>query len=329
MTITRRDFAAGSLALGILPLGLRAASAQAEAALVAAAKSESGGMLYTIIEPSVVQAFLAAFKAKYGIDVAFQRLGSSPLSQRFAAENEANNVGADVIATGDQAFLTIAAGRGWLAKPGDLPALGNLGKEIWDGTMATVAFNPESLAWNTSIVKSAPKSWEALLDPQYSGRVLIFDPRNSILGVKWYSVIRKTYGDDFLRKLAKNATLSPSVVPAMQQVAAGAAAMYAPAVHVVVASLKDKGAPVDEAFLEPATTGAVVAAVAAKAPRPNTAKLLLNFMMTVEGQAILNKDNFAPIPNVPGTRPLPRMSEVSNEAAQKERPEILNLLGIN
>ena len=328
--LRRRGFLAGTAALGTAAtlLPARLATAAEEAALAAGAKGEDGGMLYSVIEPTVIQALLAAFKTKYGIEVQFQRLGSGPLGQRFAAENAAGAPTADLVMIGDAGFLADAAQKGWIGPAGSLPALDPLAKDLWTGTVATVAFNPESLAWNTTIVKQAPRSWEALLDPALAGQVLIFDPRNSILGVMWYSLIRKAYGDDFLRRLAKQATLAPSVVPAMQQVAAGAAAMYAPAIHVVVASLKDRGAPVEEAFFEPATPGPIYAGVATRTRRPNTARLLLNFAMTVEGQAILNKDGFSPLTNVPGTRPLPRMTAVATEDATRERPEIIGLLGI-
>jgi iron(III) transport system substrate-binding protein len=326
----RRGFLAGSLALGAAGLmPSRLASAAEEAALAAAAKSEGEGMLYTVIEPTVIQAFLAAFKTKYGLDVQSLRLGSGPLGQRFASEAAANAASGDVVMIGDAGFLADAAQKGWIAAAGSLPALDPLARTLWDGTVATIAFNPESLAWNTTLVRQAPRSWEALIDPAFAGRVMVFDPRNSILGVMWYSLIRKAYGDDFLRRLARQATLAPSVVPAMQQVAAGAAAMYAPAIHVVVASLKDRGAPVDEVFLEPASPAPIHAAVAARSRRPNLARLLLNYAMTIEGQAILNKDAFSPLSGVPGTRPLPRMTAVSTEDATRERPQILSLLGVS
>jgi iron(III) transport system substrate-binding protein len=328
----RRGLIAGSLALGAAGAALlpaRLATAAEEAALAAGARGESGGMLYSVIEPTVNQAFLAAFKAKYGLDVQFQRLGSGPLGQRFAAENTAGAPTADLVMIGDAGFLADAAQKNWIRAPGSLPALDPLARTLWDGTVATVAYNPESLAWNTSLVTTAPKGWEALIDPAFAGRVLVFDPRNSILGVMWYSLIRKAHGDDFLRRLARQATLAPSVVPAMQQVAAGAAAMYAPAIHVVVASLKERGAPVEEAFFEPASPAPIYAAIAARTTRPNTARLLLNYAMTIEGQAILNRDGFSPLTGVPGTRPLPNMTAVSTAEATRERPEILGLLGIS
>ena len=55
----------------------------------------------------------------------------------------------------------------------------------------------------------------------------------------------------------------------------------------------------------------------------------MNFVLTAEGQAILNKDNFSPLPNVPGARTdSPAMTEVSDAAAKAELPQILQLLNL-
>ena len=324
---TRRQIVKGGTALGAsLGMGLPLSAAD-EASLVAQAKSEGAGMLYSVIEPTILQALAKAFGDKYGVKLDFERLGTGPLSQRYAAEAEAGKVTADIVMLGDKAFLESAREKGWLGQPQLIPA--NLPNGVQDGTLATVALNPESLAWNTSLVTERPKSWEILIDRKYAKRVSVFDPRNSILGVKWYSLIRKAYGDEFLRKLAVQATFAPSVVPAIQQVAAGAMAMYAPSIHVAVDALKQKGAPIDEAFFAPASTGAIIAGLSKKAPHPAIASLLMNFVLTAEGQAILNKDNFSPLPNVPGARTdSPAMTEVSDAAAKAELPQILQLLNL-
>jgi iron(III) transport system substrate-binding protein len=326
--IDRRSFVGGATAFGT-SLGFAGPlSAADEATLAAAAKAEGAVMLYSVIEPAILQALVAAFGRKYGLKGEFQRLGTAALSQRYAAEADSGNIVADVVMLGDRTFLETARGKDWIGPSTLVPA--NLPAGVTDGTLATVAYNPESLAWNTSLVRERPTSWEALLDPRFAGRVSVFDPRNSILGVKWYSLIRKAYGDDFLRRLSKQATFSASVVPAIQQVAAGAIAMYAPAIHVAVDALKQKGAPIDEAFFEPATTGAIVAAVSKRAPRPAAASLLFHYVLTPEGQAILNKDNFSPLPNVPGARTdLPKMTDVSDADARAELPQILQLLSLS
>lgn len=325
--IGRREFV-GGLSVSLATLASKATFAAGWDDVVGAAKSERGSMIYAVQEPTITQALLQEFQKRFGISVEFQRYGSAVISQRFAAETEGGNHLTDLIVSGDRAFLEIARAKGWIANVGDLPSMAGLPKSIWDGGIATVAYNPQSLAFNTNLVKEAPKSWEAIVDPKWAGKVAVFDPRGSILGVQWFVLMRRAYGDAFLRAVGKQCVWASSVVPAVQQVAAGAMAMYAPAIHVSVAAIQQKGAPIDEVFLEPTPPGSIVAAIPAKAPRLATGKLLLDFIMSRAGQEIWNKDNFAPIADVPGTRKMPAFVEVSDDEALRERPAILNLLGL-
>jgi iron(III) transport system substrate-binding protein len=145
----------------------------------------------------------------------------------------------------------------------------------------------------------------------------------------WYVVVRKAYGDDFMRKIGANARFSPSVVPGLQQVAAGSAAIYVPSAHQVHVELAAKGAPIEEAFLEPTVTSDNQLAIVAKAPHPNAARLLFNFILTPEGQAINNKDGFSPLPNVPGTRPAPKTETMESDEVLRQTPQIISLFGLS
>ena len=66
-----------------------------------------------------------------------------------------------------------------------------------------------------------------------------------------------------------------------------------------------------------------------KAPHPNIARLLAAFTLSVDGQAVLNKDGFSPIPNVPGTLPLPKLANPDLHNAKEKIEPILGLLGLN
>ena len=106
---TRRQIVKGGTALGAsLGMGLPLSAAD-EASLVALAKTEGTGMLYSVIEPTILQALAKAFGDKYGVKLDFERLGTGPLSQRYAAEAEAGKVTADIVMLGDKAFLENSA----------------------------------------------------------------------------------------------------------------------------------------------------------------------------------------------------------------------------
>jgi iron(III) transport system substrate-binding protein len=150
----------------------------------------------------------------------------------------------------------------------------------------------------------------------------------AVNAMTWYSLMRKTYGDEFLRTIGKAATYVPSAVPGAQQLAAGAAAIYAPAVHQILVGLVAKGAPIGQAFIEPTLSTDNLVSVNARAPNPAVARLLLDFALSVPGQAILNADGFSPRTGVPGTRPLPTLSEADPQATRAETPQMLALLGL-
>jgi multidrug efflux pump subunit AcrA (membrane-fusion protein) len=89
-----------------------------------------------------------------------------------------------------------------------------------------------------------------------------------------------------------------------------------------------KGAPIGQAFIEPTLSTDNLVSVNARAPNPAVARLLLDFALSVPGQAILNADGFSPRTGVPGTRPLPTLSEADPQATRAETPQMLALLGL-
>jgi iron(III) transport system substrate-binding protein len=162
---------------------------------------------------------------------------------------------------------------------------------------------------------------------------MLIDPRNTISAMGWCYLMRQTYGEDYLRKLAGQAPkLVASTVPGAQQLAAGSAALLIPGVHSSIAPLLANKAPV--ADVTPSVTCGVeaVGGVAAKAPHPNAARLLLNFLMTPEGQQAQNGGSGASsvLPNIPDTPPLPSGYVSSNlKDVQAAGPQLLELLSIH
>jgi iron(III) transport system substrate-binding protein len=326
--LSRRRMLAVSAGLavnGALPF-----AAWAEDALVEAARKEGAGVLYTVTDPQLNDEMLRAFTARYGIPVESQRISSAPLAQRFTAEAESGRVAADVMISADSDFVDAVRARGWLAEIGPLPAMAGLPPDVWDGVAAAVQYNLFTLVWNTNLIKELPPRWDVLADPKWAGQILYFDPRNSFPNVQWLWMLRQTYGEDFLRRMGRQATLSPSSVTGIQNVAAGSAAIYAPAAHTVVGALQAKGAPIGEVIPAPAFGITILAVVPAKAPHPNVARLLLNFLMTPECQSIMNRDGVSFVANVPGTRPMPseRWKLLPTAEAKRVQPELLGLLGV-
>jgi len=326
----KRYVATSAFAAAVALSTVVGASAQTEipAELVEAAKAEGSLTVYTNVDPSLVQKLGDAYTEAYGITVDIQRQASSALAQRFMAEHDTNNTIADVYYSTDRAFHDDGFEKQLFSSVEDVPGYANWPEEAKGPAALTIGYNPYSLVWNKDMVPEGLKSWEDLIKPEYEGQVILTDPRSSVTSNQFYKMLHDLYGDDFLRKLGTHATYSQSAVPGIQQVAAGAQAIYAPGIHQVVTGLVASGAPLDESFPEPSISSNNVASLVAAGPHPNAAKLFLAFLMTNEAQAINNYDGFSPVEGIPNTRPMPKILNIDPKEAVAASENIYKLLGL-
>lgn len=304
-----------------------AAMAQSEE-LVAAAQAEGMLTLYTNVDPTIATNLGNAFQERYGISVEVQRSGSSALAQRFTAEAETGNTVADVYYSTDEGFHTDSFAADKFAAVSDLDGFAEWPEAAKTDGFITIGYNPYSLVWNTDLVPDGMDSWEDLIDPDLAGMVLLTDPRAGVTSNQFYLLLRREYGDDFLRTLGQNATFSQSAVPGMQQVAAGAQATYAPGINQVAVGLIANGAPLGQAFVEPTISSNNLASVVTEAPHPNAARLFVTFLMTDEAQAINNRMGFAPVEGIPETMEMPEIVVITPEEAMEAKPTTIELLGL-
>jgi ABC-type glycerol-3-phosphate transport system substrate-binding protein len=90
-----------------------------------------------------------------------------------------------------------------------------------------------------------------------------------------------------------------------------------------------KGAHIGEIFPEPTVATENYTCIMAHAPHPNAARLLVAWLMSPEGQAVINKDGFSSLPNIPGTRLLPKLLQVDPVAAGAKAKEYAGMLGLS
>lgn len=312
----------------LMPQGAAVAQQEISEELITAAQAEGSGTLYTSVDPTIMANVAEAFREAYGITLDVQRASSSQLSQRFMAEEETGNHVADVYYSTDRAFHDDSGASGRFIPLTDLPGYDAWPDEAKDDTSIVMGFLPYSLIWNTNVISEELSDWDDLIDPKYAGKVMLTDPRIGVTSNQFYKLLRDVKGEDFLRKLGENATFSPSAVPGIQQVAAGAQGIYAPGIHQVAVGLLEKGAPIAEAFPEPTISSKNIASIPASAPHPNIGRLFVSFLMTPDAQAINNKDGWTPIEGIPGTREMPEVIDVDPVETAAEVPELLELLGL-
>ena len=71
--------------------------------------------------------------------------------------------------------------------------------------------------------------------------------------------------------------------------------------------------------------------ISAEAPHPNAAKLLMNYLLSPEGQEAANSpDRVSPVEGTPNTAQLPDgYAEVDLKEADGQKEELFGLLGLN
>ncbi|MFT4085144.1 MAG: extracellular solute-binding protein [Nocardioides sp.] len=306
-----------------------------EKTLYQAAKKEGGKLtLYTSSDEALIKNLSDGMKKRYGFGFSYQRLNSSDLSQRYVAEAQAKNVQADAVLTGDPTLADDWAKKGWVATfpTSELPAYGDWPSDYATDYYAIVTINPYSMAINTSIVTDTPNEWSFLTDSSISGKFVTVDLSNvGLVAFPAWVVLREKYGDDFLEKVStQKLILSDSGPSAVQQLASGAAGVYFPCSLTNAKELSDDGAPVKAIIPDsgPVTGAESPAFMSADAPHPAAAKLFLNYLLTDEGQKILNVVASSP-KGVSGTPALPTNYVRPDFAkAQKQHDELIKLLGM-
>ncbi len=306
-----RVFACGAVAAALLS-GAAAPARAADAKTIAAAKKEGEVVWYTtLIVKQVVRPMVAAFEKKYpGIRVRYTRANATTTAVKIMNEARAGKVAADVFdGTSTEPPLEKA---GLVAKwvPSEAK---NYPPEYKDKDGYWVAGNLYFLTpgYNTNLVKKAdaPKTLDDLLDPKWKGK-MVWNASSTSSGPGFIGNILTSMGQEkgmaYLKKLSaqKIVAMEASARKVLDTVIAGE---YPIALqifnHHAVISAK-KGAPVDWIPMEPVTSLVSTVSLLKAAPHPNAGKLLIDFILSDQGQKVFQKANYLPaLPSVPAKVP--------------------------
>ena len=283
------------LVAGLFAFVALAAGAQ-DAALVERAKKEGVVSLYTSMQLVDSGPLTQAFEKKYGIKVNLWRASGEKVAQRAITEARGNRFEVDVLET-DGAQMEILHREGQLA-----PFSGASLKDIPPAIVpAHRHYVPTRLtlyvlAYNTKLVPAAdvPKTYDDLLDPKWAGKVGI-----ETADVAWFAAVSKAMGEQqglsWFRKFAgTKPSLRSGHTLMAELVAAGEMSMAIDAHVQGVARLKEKGAPIEWKALQPAFGQPSSVGIAKRAPHPNAALLLADFILSREGQEIIKSRNRVP-----------------------------------
>ena len=317
MRASRLSIMAAVMAIGFAASGARAA----DQALIDAAKKDGQVTWYTaLIVNQFAEPVARAFEKKYGIKVEMVRANAAESILRISNEGKAGKVQADV-------FDSFGAPQ--LVKEGLLTSYTpdsakRLPKEFYDPSGYWVATNLYVLTpgYNTDLVPKGgePKTFEDLLDPKWKGKMAWGSNGSPASATGFIGVVLSEMGQDkgmaYLRKLAEQ-RITPIPLAARQVLDQVIAGEYPIALqifnnHAVIS--KQQGAPSNWIPMNPAL-GVLSVFSLTKGPHINAGKLLIDFLVSEEGQKLFKDADYMPVdPAVPPSDPALRPDGVKFRA---------------
>ncbi len=259
--------------------------------LIEAAKKEGTLVYYTANFAEVEQEVIRAFNKRFPfIKVEMVRAPGGQLITRVKTEAAAGKLAADVVDHSDRALMTgITDLFQDYAPPNAADYLPEslISPKLWP--RATLVW---SIAYNSALVKSPPKSWMDLTKPEYGNKQIgtVIAPSG---GTTWTRIMfeRQVLGEDYWKKqAATNPVLYPSGAPASDALVRGDITI-APLLYNIVYAKKRDGAPLEIFFApEGAPVNPYASGIPKTATHPNAARLFLNWNLSEEGQTFMIKE---------------------------------------
>lgn len=318
------------LAIALAALGPVVRLAAAPQTLEEGAKQEGTVVVYGSIESESMDAVKKAFVQRYGVNVDYWRGASNKVMDRTLTEFRSGKASFDVVLT-NRGPMQLLKKQGVFAKylspqnanfPAAMKDPDNVLSPVY--RLAVVG-----ILYNTKLLKpeDAPKGLEDFLAPKWRGKWVIPDPTQHFTTGQWLRNLEKLYGPDWLalvRKLGESKpVLVESFIPSAQKIISGEALAGISYVKYVQLYGRD-GGPLDYVRVPKTLAEGHTAAIAAKAPHPNGAKLFENFLISREGMEIMARQGefvtakgiFPPIKDAEKINPI-AIDELSSEEFTK------------
>ncbi|MGH7400767.1 MAG: ABC transporter substrate-binding protein [Candidatus Rokuibacteriota bacterium] len=327
--------------LGVLSIvGARSVPAVAfegEHALHEAAKKEKELTWYTAHYNSATAAAICqGFEKKYpGVKCNYIRTTAQVAYQRLAQDQKAGIAQASVISSTDQGHYTRMKQDGWLQpyKPKSLTEQVDAFRPFNDpeGQFVATAAGLVLITYNTSVVgaSEAPKKWTDLADPKWKGKVSIGHPGFSGYVGTWVVQMRKLYGWDYFKKLEQNnPRIGRSINDTVTMLNAKESIVAAGPSATTLES-RAKGNPLAVVYPEDGALLMVSASgILKNAPAPNAAKLLMEYLLSREGNEVMVKHFQDPVNKhvkpLAGAKSIAEIKTIRPSAAEIEKgiPEV-------
>ena len=273
------------------------AFAQTDPKVIDAAKKEGEVSVYTSLIAEDLAALSQAFEKKYGIKVKGWRAGSEKVLQRALTEARANRQEADVIETNGPELEALY--REKTLQPLKSAHIADLMPQAirphgqWVGTRINLFVQ----SYNTSLVKKeeVPKSFAELTNPRWKGRLGIEAEDED-----WFAMIVKELGEEkglaMFHEIARTNGFSVRKGHTLLAglVASGEVPFSLTTYSHGAEKMKQRGAPIEWYAIEPAIGRANGVAIVKSPAHPNASALFVDFILSPEGQKILEHGGYVP-----------------------------------
>ena len=267
------------------------ARAQSEAELIAGAKKETKVVFWSSMRIEDSRALAAGFEARYPfVKVDIFRAGGEQIVNRALAEHMAGKTTYDVL----NAFaLKVVQNKG-LLQPYAAPEATHYPTGFRDPQNYWVSLYSgyNVIGYNTKLVSKAdaPKNWDDLLHPRWRGKLGMDDEEYF-----WHAGMLKHWGEEkgkkYMEALSRQGLQfrnGHALLADLLSIGEFPVTVVVYPDHIEV--MKAKGQAVEWVKTsDPILVNLAPVGVAAKAPQPNAAKLLMNYSISKEGQDILQK----------------------------------------
>ena len=257
--------------------------------LIRGATEEGKLTFYTSTAPEDIQSLLMAFEMRFPfIRSEMVRDKGVAIRQRIMDEHRNGGSAADVVEVNDINLGKLKA-RGILC-PYYSPEADIYPRELHesDGFWVAEQKNYLVLAWNPRLIGDAaiPTGYEGLLDPSLKGKITV-----EAHDASWMAALMNHWGEkkaipfftELGRQVANHRTGHQIIA---EQIAAGSV-ILSPHIHSNNSEwLKRRGLPIEWRPLEPVEVEFVGAGLPVAAPHPHAALLLIDYILSLEGQKI-------------------------------------------
>lgn len=290
-----QTFAVGLMAATML---VSAANAQ-DAALIDAAKKEGTVNIYTSTDIAQAQAMLDAFTAKYGIQVAYNDLGTNGAYNQVISEAAANQVTADVVWSSAMDLQMTLVKDGYAEAYKTVEVANIPTWAVYQDILYATTVEPIGMIYNTNALTEdqVPKTRADLIKyltdnaASLQGKIATFDPEKSGTGFLHHTNDARTTSDfwDLAKALGNVGVKTYSSSGSMRETVVSGENVLA--INIIGSYALDwvKETPnLGVAFGTDRTAAfSRLALISKGAPHPNAARVFIDFVLSQEGQNAL------------------------------------------